>query len=451
MTKKIKFEDLPGFSKLFVKQVNQITSPTNLFISQNNNDSAESKISLLSDFSISNNLITIIANTARKLKSSEQQRENIRLLQSNNSFVCTATIKPAFTGGPSNIMLKLLSVFLQSENLKKRFKKFNFIPILWIDDDVHDNLESSQCYVFSHSGHILNFSCSKDASKTDRTAIHKKIFHNEINSIIKQITDILPDSQRKPRVSELLKNAYQTDYSWSFASTKMLNSLFKYLGVLFIFSSDVRKSGLFNNLIAKELSERGKTFELIKTTQTKLKKFDIDIPDKSYSYNLNIHIQNQVEKCTKKESMKFTDYSPNIMLRSVFEDSLLPVVSRICSPSEFIYSLLLDDIYNHFETIKPAHLPRFSATFIDAQTKSFIQETGTDLKEVISGYKRLQKMMENNENIRKAVNWLYPNENLQERLISMVNIFSASGKQFAIRTVRKLSNTEPAKHFIINI
>jgi len=451
MIGKIKFEDLPGFSKLFIKQISEIPTGSNLFIFPKSNNSIESIISELSGFFIDEQLIELLSKVNKPLKMSNEQRDNLKLLNSANTFFCTATFKPSFLGGSSNVILKIISVFIQSEFLKSRFKSCNFIPLIWLDDDTHDNLESSLANIYTKDGEIIRMPCCFNASKSDRTVIHQRIFNNDIPRIIDEVISLLPESDVKERTEIMLKNAYQQGRSWSFSSAYFLNSIFKYLGILFLFTSKVRKGGLFNNLTAKEISERGKTYELLKERQLHFKKYHIEIPDKSQQYNLNIHKGEIVEKCEKKESVKFTDYSPNVMLRPIFQDSLLPVVARIASPSEFVSSLLLDDIYNHFEAIKPMSVPRFSTTFVDSETKNFIEESGTDLKEIAKGYPRLQRMFPHNSKVRNAINWLYPEGNLQERLLSTANIINASKKQFIIRTVRQINGIEPTKHLMINL
>ena len=423
----------------------------NLFIFPKNSNNIDRYISDLQNFTPDENLIKLIYSVNKKLKLSNVQRENLKALYFDNIFICTTTIKPSFLGGAANTLLKILSVYIQAELLKSRYKKYYFIPLVWIDDDVHDNLESSTAYIFTKKGDIEAVRCSQDLSKTDRTVIHKRVFNKDIEKTIEQIIFNLPETEGLEKLSGLLKQSYKPGNVWSYSTVLILNKIFKNLGILFLFTSFVRKEGFFNNLTAHELSNRGKTYDLIKTKQMHYQKFNIEIPDKSHNYNLNIHKNDKVEKCDKISGSKFTDYSPNIMLKPVFLDSLLPVIFRISSPSEFIYSLLLDDVYSYFEIIKPLNLPRYSVTFMNKATKDFIDETNTDLKEIISGYNRLEKMFPHNISVKKAVNWLYPSGNLQERVLSLVNVVASGRKQIIIRTAKKLKKLEPVKHFILEI
>ncbi|MFH1052383.1 MAG: bacillithiol biosynthesis BshC [bacterium] len=451
MFRKIKFSELQGFSKSFIKNVNDFESVDKQILFPAKQRNIDSIINEAKDFQILPEFKDLIEKTNRKLKLSPSQRENIRLLNIENTFFCTATIKPAFLGGPTNIFLKVISVFIYCETLKSIYKQYNFIPLIWIDDDVHDNFESSIAHLFTKNGDIESVSCGNDLIKTDRTTIHKRYFDSGISKLINDITASLDLTVQTDKIEKILKKSYRQDFNWSFSFLTFFNSFLRNLGLLFICSSEVRKAGLFNNLTAKELSSRGTVLEIIKSKQIKLKIKGTEIADKASLYNLNFHKDNNVEKCVKRESFRLTDYSPNVMIKSIFYDSLLPVIYRISSPSELVFSNLLPDAYNYFQVLQPAFVPRYSITFVNSDSDKFLKENGSHLLEIISGYKRLEKMLIINSDIRKTVNWMYPKQNLQERILSLLNLVNVSKVQFVSSTVKQMKNQEPTSHFILDL
>jgi bacillithiol synthase len=451
MVMEISYKKLPGYSKSFIEYLKNLPSSDSLFLMSGQSYNLDKIIKYHKNYRFDEHFVRIIEVIHKSLKKSQPQRDNLKLLRTNNAYVCTAYVKPGFMGGPTNQFLKVLSVIINCKLLSEKYPGKNFIPLIWLDDDAHDNFETSQAYIHSKKGDIEQIFCDDGLEKTSRTNISTLFFEKNINKKIDYIISLFNDNENSEKMNELLKKIYQPEKNWVSAFAELINYVFHRSGILFISSYLARKEGIFNNLTAEELMNRGKTLKLINATQSDLKKSGSLIKHKAFPYNLNIHKDDKVFKCQKKESVKLTHYSPNIMLRAVFQDSLMPSVFRIMSPSEVIYSGLLDKVYERFNVVQPISIPRYSVTFISGYVREFLDEYNTDISEISNSYKKLERMFDKNKQIKSSVSWIYPNHSMQERTLSLINILHESKKQFVTRTVDKLANKYSTSHYIIDL
>ncbi|MFC2130251.1 bacillithiol biosynthesis BshC [Bacteroidota bacterium] len=451
MINQISYDEIPGFSRVFHDFIRIFPSFNTLLTLSDKKNNLQQILSELENFIIDERLMQIIESSLIRKELSAKQRTNIRELKYWQAYVCTACIKPGFLGGPVNLLMKTLSVIAFSEMMKTLFPEKVFVPVLWIDDDVHDNFESSLSYVFNKDGNIEEFFCQSNTDKNDRTIVAKRYFNEDVDKIINNVIEKLPENTDILKVKNLFEQIYQPDKSWSRAFIELFNKLFKSRGLLFISSNKVRSEGLYNYTTAFELTHRDKTLNIINQNQKYMEFAGKIIRHKATPLNLHIHRHNEVFKCEKKESVRLTDYSPNVMLKPVFQDYLLPTVFRITSPSEFVYSKLLKDVYEFYNVVQPVFVPRYSATFSDGFTQKFLKDYNSGLHEIIDGYPRLHRMFDYQSQIKRTVNWLYPNQQLQERILSLVNILVVSKKRFTGTIINRLQNFEPKNHLLINL
>jgi uncharacterized protein YllA (UPF0747 family) len=66
-------------------------------------------------------------------------------------------------------------------------------------------------------------------------------------------------------------------------------------------------------------------------------------------------------------------FSPNVLLRSVVQDSLFPTIAYVPGPSELAYLGQLGGVYEHFGVPMPLLHPRATATLIDSAAARFLQ------------------------------------------------------------------------------
>ncbi len=73
-------------------------------------------------------------------------------------------------------------------------------------------------------------------------------------------------------------------------------------------------------------------------------------------------------------------FSPNVLLRAVVQDALLPTIAYVAGPSELAYLGQLKDVYAFHETPMPLIVPRATGTILDSASLRFLARTSLELR-----------------------------------------------------------------------
>jgi bacillithiol biosynthesis cysteine-adding enzyme BshC len=82
-------------------------------------------------------------------------------------------------------------------------------------------------------------------------------------------------------------------------------------------------------------------------------------------------------------------FSPNVLLRSVVQDYLLPSAAYVAGPSEIAYFAQLKTVYETFDVPQPIIFPRISMTLLTGQTAELLEDIGADATDLAAGPQEL--------------------------------------------------------------
>jgi bacillithiol synthase len=87
-------------------------------------------------------------------------------------------------------------------------------------------------------------------------------------------------------------------------------------------------------------------------------------------------------------------FTPNVLLRPVVQDTLLPTAAYIGGPAEIAYMAQAQVVYKHLLGRMPAMLPRASFTIIEPPIARLLKKYGLDFHDVLHGRQHLRARME---------------------------------------------------------
>jgi len=317
--------------------------------------------------------------------------ENIHLLANDNAYAVTTGHQLCLMGGPQYFIHKIISTIKLSIQLKKAFPDNEFIPIFWLASEDHDFDEINE----------VKFFRSKLKIDDSYTGPVGRLDANIFQSAVHQLNEILGDSINEIEIKDLFARAYQTG-SLSDATSKWVNELFKSFGLVILNGDDIELKRSFSSIIKDELVNRS-SCDLISKTSSRLKALGYNAQVNPREINL-FYIDNNIrERIVFKDNkyvilntdLSFSEeevldllesnpdrFSPNVVLRPVYQEYILPNLAYVGGPGEIAYWLQLKLNFDRLRIEYPLLIVRDSFLVLnDKQVSSFV-DLGFELEDI---------------------------------------------------------------------
>jgi bacillithiol biosynthesis cysteine-adding enzyme BshC len=316
---------------------------------------------------------TVVSNTSAK------SLENITKLAKENSFTVTTGHQLCLFTGPLYFIYKIFSAINLAETLKKEFPTFEFIPVYWMASEDHDFDEVNH---FHCNGHTVNW-------KSAQTGAVGKFETPELKSVLDQFKESLGISPNSKWLLSLFERAYLQQPDLAQATRFLVNELFGEYGLVIIDGDDGAlkkqfkteyRSDLFENSPYLQVTESSKalaelgyhsqvnprpinSFYLEKSLRTRIEKEN----DVFIAVGTDISFtQNGLERLVENNPERI---SPNVVLRPLYQQKILPNIAYVGGPGELAYWLEFKSMFDAHKIIFPILVPRNFISFITSATK----------------------------------------------------------------------------------
>ncbi|MFQ5866141.1 MAG: bacillithiol biosynthesis cysteine-adding enzyme BshC [bacterium] len=311
--------------------------------------------------------------------------ENIDLLLERRACAVVTGQQAGLFSGPLFTIYKALTAIKLAARLSRTCEGC-FVPIFWVAADDHDFREVNHTKIVNKGNQVLelNYNAHPVDARVPVSAIR---LSSGIMDVVKQLEDETHPSEFKETILNGLSEAYAPKRVFSEAFGTWLTQLFKAFGLVFIDASDPRIKALGTPIFQKEISEKSPSTERVLEISERLvqKKYHGQVQLHRGLLNLffienqrlAIEIQNGtfVVKGTNKSfqtsellsllKRKPHYFSPNVLLRPIFQDALLPTVAYVAGTAEISYYAQMKGIYEHFGLPMPIIYPRKSLTLLE--------------------------------------------------------------------------------------
>ena len=306
------------------------------------------------------------------IKSQYQNLELLPLIESNLSLLTEEKTFTVTTGhqlnifsGPLYFVYKIITVINLAKKLKENFSNFNFVPIYWMASEDHD---------FEEINHFNLFG-KKHIWETKQKGAVGRFTSTEISEIFNQIQEELP----------LFRKAYTEYNSLADATRFFVNELFGKYGLLIVDGDNKDLKSLFKPIIKDEILNKT-SFKIVTQTTKDLDSLgyktqinsreinlfflDNDIRERIIEENGKFKINNTTLEFSKQEILDLIEtnpekFSPNVVLRPLYEETILPNICYTGGPAEINYWLQLKSLFFHYAVPFPILMPRNFALYIN--------------------------------------------------------------------------------------
>jgi bacillithiol synthase len=315
------------------------------------------------------------------IKCNDKVSNALKSLSNENTFtVCTGHQLSLLTG-PIYFIYKILHVIKLCEALKVSFPNADFVPVFWMASEDHDFDEVKETAVFNqvlrwdstHKGAVGRFSTSGLQDVKNKL---KSIFGN---SRTNEVIDLL-DAYSGPRYGQ--------------AFFRFIHTLFSNFGLVVVDGDNVVFKAAFAAIIEKELVEQF-SFQAVQQASLALNDLGLKTQANPREINLFYLSPNRRERIQKKgedyligeytftaaEIMKKlrenpADFSPNVILRPVYQEFILPNICYVGGLGELNYWLQLKGVFEKANVLYPLIQARSSLIYIDHTLANKIASLG---------------------------------------------------------------------------
>ncbi|HZY82603.1 MAG TPA: bacillithiol biosynthesis cysteine-adding enzyme BshC [Cyclobacteriaceae bacterium] len=320
-----------------------------------------------SDFKNREVLVQSLLRQYGNLKISEQVKANISSLSNPNTFTITTGHQLNIFTGPLFFVYKVVAVINACKELKKLYPEYNFVPVFWMASEDHDYEEIKSMSLYG----------KKYSWETNQSGAVGRFNPKSIDKLFNEI----------PGDISIFKEAYTKNTTLAAASRQYVNALFANEGLVVIDGDDPALKSLFKDIIREDvLKQTPKKLVEEKNQQLTALGYHTQVfaRDINFFY-LDNSIRARIEqvgddfvvvdtqiKFTRSEIEKLIEtnpekFSPNVILRPVYQEVILPNLAYVGGPAEMIYWLQLKGIFDHQKLPFPILLPRCFALVVEKQ------------------------------------------------------------------------------------
>ena len=315
---------------------------------------------------------------------------NVSLLKNENTYTVTTGHQLCLLGGPQYFIHKIISTIKLSRQLKKAFPENNFVPVFWLASEDHDFDEINDVKFFKN-----NLKIDKDyAGPVGR--LPADIF----STILQELNEILGDSKNESEIIDLFTRAYSSD-SLSIATSKWVNELFKNFGLVILDGDDIEFKRSFIPVLRDELVNRNSIDAILKTSG-QLNELGYNSQVSPREINL-FYIENNIRErivfqkdkyLVLNTELSFSEeeildllesnpdrFSPNVVLRPVYQEYILPNLAYVGGPGEIAYWLQLKLNFDRLRIEYPLLIIRDTFLLLNAKQVSNFQNLGFVLED----------------------------------------------------------------------
>ncbi|WP_052598382.1 bacillithiol biosynthesis cysteine-adding enzyme BshC [Aureispira sp. CCB-QB1] len=308
------------------------------------------------------------------VEASEATLQNIQRLKAANCYTVVTAHQPNLFTGPLYSIYKIISTINLAEKLAKKYPKQQFVPIFWTGGEDHD---------FEEVNH-LNLFGNRLIWEDEQGGPVGKYSVDSLRTVLDQTKEILGDGAYAKEVANKLEAFYGNATQYSEAVKHFLNWIFGAYGLVIVNANTAGFKRQMIPLFKDELLHQPSKPIIEQTIQ------DLEAAgyqQQAYAREINLFYlsPNKRSRIVKQgdsyevldTDIRFSEaeilktlkehpenFSPNVVLRPLFQESILPNLAYIGGGGEIAYWLERKTQFEHYQVPFPMLIRRCSVLWI---------------------------------------------------------------------------------------
>ena len=337
----------------------------------------------------------------------EATLKNLELLRESDCIAVVSGQQAGLFTGPLYTIYKALSAVKLAGCLQQRNTKA--VPVFWIAAEDHDFAEVAKAELIGRDCQLKRVEVSSTLHREGQPVGQVKL-DESIDAVVNELFELLPASEFAADMKALVKSAWQPGRGYVDSFATMMTALLGRYGLIFLDPLDAELKQIAAPLYSEaarrapeiataleqrsaELERAGYHAQVLATANS----FPLFLHDQNGGRHAVVRVENGKYK-TKADAREYTAdelaalaqeqperFSPNVTLRAVVQDYLLPTIAYHGGAAEIAYFAQTAEVYRVLERPATPILPRSSLTMIERHTGRVLERYDLTLRDFFEG------------------------------------------------------------------
>ncbi|MEZ4896621.1 MAG: bacillithiol biosynthesis cysteine-adding enzyme BshC [Saprospiraceae bacterium] len=339
-----------------------------------------------------NLLVSTLQQQYRHRESQPLVMERIESLRSPQAFTVITAHQPSLFTGPLYYIYKILSCIRLSQLIQANHPEYRIIPLFILGGEDHDFAEINHLHIgdrtirWDHPS--IGGSCGRLSTEG-------------IDQCIEAVATLLGDGTQQETLMHTLRQCYLGSHNYAEATIRFLHHLFGRFGLVILNMDHSGFKMAFRKVMLDDLLQHSSS-RLVPPVQKQLE--DAGFPAQAFVRDINLfyfngnqreRIEQEGEEFILVDSLiRFSKsamikeledhperFSPNVILRPLYQETILPNLAYIGGGGELAYWLERKEQFEHYHLPFPMLVRRNSAAWLDQHAQSSLRKAGRPLQD----------------------------------------------------------------------
>lgn len=313
-------------------------------------------------------LVAVLKEQYAAIEISDLTKQNIEFLAHENTFTVTTGHQLNLFSGPLYFLYKIISTINLTKELKSKYPSYNFVPIYWMATEDHDFEEIN----------YFNFKGKKFRWNKESTGPVGRLSTEGLDEFFEIFSLELGSSTNANTIKKLFSEAYLKHNNLADATRFLANSLFANYGLVILDADHSELKKAFIPYVKEEL-EQQTSYTKVHETIAQFQDYGVqvnpreinlfyiedDLRERIIFENDKYYVNNTKISFSKEEILHLLEnnpekISPNVIMRPLYQEIILPNLCYIGGGGEIAYWLELKSFFNTVNITFPMLLVRNS-------------------------------------------------------------------------------------------
>lgn len=337
-------------------------------------------------------LVDVLKEQYRHLPQVDQVSGNIEALLEQNTFtICTAH-QPNLLTGPLYFIYKILHTVKLADYLSAELDGFRFVPVYYIGSEDND---------LEELGHFFFYGRNYEW-KTGQEGAVGRMKTNDLGPLLNELFARMgPEGSAKEQLIEMIEQSYGQETTIAAATQRFIHELLGRFGIVVLDPDHPRLKTSIQDMIQDDIFHHtaeglvDKTSEVLNrhyAAQAFVRPVNFfylkdDIRERIVRENETFTVNHTEIRFSKEEMLQEIKnypgrFSPNVILRGIYQERILPNIAFVGGGAEIAYWMQLKDVFRHYQTPFPVLILRQSILWINRKTQELMRKSNMLLKNV---------------------------------------------------------------------